>query len=263
MKMIHEMRRQQEWRTRKSSSRLLFALGAVLAFGIGILGMSGVVRAPSLLHQQSQKAPVASDTAPPEASVNRGAYRIGRAETAPLLKICIPMQRLGIGKDHAAEPGDLYRILQSGSSFSRIASAAGIKQNAMDNVSFASLWADVADCIYRQNGWMICDPDNRALAVEVAVALIRQTSAAARSIETPDTNNFAKAVATIQGKQRPQRDDVLQNANAVQARVLSGLRNYAAEGRLIRSDFGMFAPAEITQVLLETKVTRDGCAATR
>ena len=51
------------------------------------------------------------------------------------------------------------------------------------------------------------------------------------------------------------------NANAAKARVLSGLRSYAAEGRLTASDFGMFAAPEISQVLRETKVTRDACAA--
>jgi len=38
------------------------------------------------------------------------------------------------------------------------------------------------------------------------------------------------------------------------------LRNQVAEGRLIASDFGMFAPAEVLQVARETKVMRDGCA---
>jgi hypothetical protein len=263
MKMIDQMRQQQAWQAQKSSSPLPIILGAVIAFGIGLLGVSGVVRAPTLFQQKAQKAAPAEqrDAAPAEVTVDTSTLRIGRSETAPLLKICMPMQKLGFSKDQPVEPGDLYRILQTGSALSRIASVAGIKQNAVDDAGFATLWADVADCIYRQNGWMICDPDNRALAVEAAVALIRQASTAAKSIKTPDTGNFAKAAATVQGKHTPNREYLLQTANAAKARVLSGVRNYATEGRLVASDFGMFAPAEITEVLRETKVTRDACAA--
>ncbi len=256
MKMIHQIRQQQAWAAQKSASPLPIILGAFIAFGIGLLGVSGVVRAPTLRQAKTRMVPVSSrDAGRAEVTVDISSHRMGRSETAPLLKICMPMQKLGVGKDQPAEAGDLYRILQTGSAFSRIASAAGIRQNAMDDTGFAILWADVADCIYRQNGWMICDPDNRALAGEAAVALIRQASAAARSIKTPNPGNCAKSAHA------PDRDDPLQGANSAKARVLSGLRNYAADGRLIPSDFGMFAPAEVTQVLRETKVTRDACAA--
>lgn len=261
MKMIHEMRERQVWEQQKSSSPLPIILGAVIAFGIGLLGVTGVVRAPVIFQQKTQMVPVAPrDAKPAEVTVDTSAHRIGRAETAPLLKTCMPMQKLGFERNQAIEPGDMYRILQTGSTFSRIASAAGIRQNAMDDAGFATMWADVADCIYRQNGWMICDPDNRALAVEAASTLVRQASAAAKSIKTPDTSDFGKTMATIQGKHAPNREYLVQSANAAKARVLSGLRNYAAEGRLTASDFGLFAPSEITQVLRETKIARDACA---
>lgn len=263
MKMIHEMRQQQSWEAHKSASPLPIILGAVIAFGIGLLGVSGVVRAPTLLQAKTQMVPVAPRDAakPAEVTIDTGRPRIGRAEAAPLLKTCMPMHKLGFGKNQPVEPGDLYRILQAGSTFSRIASAAGIKQNAMDDAGFATLWAEVADCIYRQNGWMICDPDNRALAIEAANTLVRQASAAAKSVKSPDTSEFSKTMATIQGKHAPNREYLVQNANAAKARVLSGLRNYAADGRLTASDFGLFAPSEISQVLRDTKITRDACAA--
>ena len=259
MKMINEMRERQAWDQPKSQSPLPIILGAVIAFGIGLLGVSGVVRAPNLFPAKTQTAP--HDAKPAEVSIDTSARRVGRAETAPLLKMCMPMHKLGFGPDTPIAAGDLYRILQTGSAVSRIASAAGIKQNAVDDAGFATLWAEVADCIYRQNGWMICDPDNRALAVEAATTLVRQASAATKSAKTPDTSDFGKTMATIQGKHAPNRDYLVQSANAAKGRVLSGLRNYAADGRLTSSDFGMFAPSEITQVLRETKVTRDACAA--
>jgi len=261
MKMIHELRQRQAWEAHKRKSPLPIILGAVIAFGIGLLGVSGVVRAPTLLPAKTQMVPVVQrDATPASVTIDTASRKAGRAETAPLLKTCMPMQKLGIGSDQPVEAGDLYRILQTGSAFSRIASAAGIKQNAVDDAGFATLWADVADCIYRQNGWMICDPDNRALAVEAATTLVRQASTAAKSAKTPDTSDFAKTMATIQGKHAPNRDYLVQSANAAKARVLTGLRGYVADGRLTAADFGIFAPSEITQVVRETKVTRDACA---
>ena len=67
-------------------------------------------------------------------------------------------------------------------------------------------------------------------------------------------------MATIQGKNAPNHSYMIQSANAAKARVLSGLRNYVADGRLTSSDFGLFAPSEITQVIRDTKVNRDACA---
>lgn len=261
MKMIHEMRERQAWEQPRNQSPLPIILGAVIAFGIGLLGVSGVVRAPVLFQAKTQMVQVASrDARPTEVTIDTSARRIGRAETAPLLKSCMPMHKLGFRPEQAVEVGDLYRILQTGSTFSRIASAAGIKQNAVDDAGFATLWADVADCIYRQNGWMICDPDNRALAVEAASTLMRQVSAAAKSAKTADTSDFSKTMAAIDGKHAPNRDYLVQNANAAKARVLSGLRGYVADGRLTSADFGIFAPSEISQVVRDTKVTRDACA---
>ena len=52
----------------------------------------------------------------------------------------------------------------------------------------------------------------------------------------------------------------LQNAQSAKGRVMDGVRHQVSEGRLISSDFGMFAPAEVLQVVRETKSLRDGCA---
>ncbi len=60
---------------------------------------------------------------------------------------------------------------------------------------------------------------------------------------------------------RQERSYALRNADAIKSRVLASLRAQASEGRLVASDFGMFAPSEITQVMRDTKATRDACAA--
>jgi hypothetical protein len=133
---------------------------------------------------------------------------------------------------------------------------AGIKQNAVDEAQFAAVWGEVADCIYRQNGWMLCDPDNRALAAEAATTLIRQLSTATKADKQADPRE--KKPFAMNGQERAY---ALRNADAIKARVLASLRTHASERRLIASDFGLFTPAEITQILRETKVTRDACAA--
>jgi hypothetical protein len=253
MKMIHEMRERQAWEQPKSSSPLPILLGAVIAFGIGLLGVSGIVRAPDLFPAKTQLVPVIPlDAKPAAVVIDTSARRIGNSEDAPLLKACVPFSRLGA--EEGAEPGELYRLLQSTSGMSRVAAMAGIKQKAIDDAQFAAIWADVADCIYRQNGWMLCNPDNRAFAVEAASAFIRQLSAAAKTEKSADSAGRPEPDAR-------ERAYALQTAGAVKGRVLTGIRRQATEGRLTASDFGMFAPAEITQVMREAKATRDGCAA--
>lgn len=257
MKMIHEMRKQQAWKAQKSASSLPIILAAAMAFGIGLLGVSGIVRAPTLLQAKTQLMPVAPrEAASAGVSIDTSLHRVGRAETAPLLKLCVPFSRLGFEHVDKVPPGDLYRILQTTSGFSRIASVAGIKQNAVDEVQFAAVWGDVADCIYRQNGWMLCDPDNRALAIEAATTLIRQLAAATKSDKQADQRERKSFSMSAQ-----QRAYALRNAEAIKTRVLASLRAHAGEGRLIAEDFGLFTPSAITEVVKDIKPTRDGCAA--
>jgi hypothetical protein len=257
MKIVHEMREQQAFEQPKSSSPLPIVLGAVIAFGVGLLGVSGIIKIPALnpgpkTMAVSVPAPAIDRTAP--VTIEASANRTGSAETAPLIKACIPLERLGIPRDRKIESGAIYRILWAASSMSRVAAVAGIKQKAIDDVEFTAIWADVADCVYRQNGWVLCDPDNRALAVEAANTFVRQLAAATRA-EKPDPKD--PRAATRSGTNR---DYILQNAHSAKGRILAGLRNQASEGRLIASDFGIFAPAEVLQVMRDTKPLRDGCA---
>ena len=100
MKMIHELRQQQAWEAHKNASPLPIILGAVIAFGIGLLGVSGIVRVPTLLQAKTQMVPVVQrEAAPAIVTIDTASRKAGRAETAPLLKTCIPMQKLGIGSD--------------------------------------------------------------------------------------------------------------------------------------------------------------------
>jgi hypothetical protein len=254
MKVIREMRQQQAWEQQKSTSPLPIIIGAVIAFGIGLLGVSGIVRAPDLHQQKTQMVPVAPrNAAAANTTIDTGARKTGRAEEAPLLKTCVPLAKFDAPAD--ANPAELYRLLHSASSMSRVAALAGVKQSTIDDARFAEIWADVADCVYRQNGWMLCDPDNRALAAESASTLVRHLLTAKKAEKLVD-DRAAKPV----GFDRHERAYALQNAASVKARVLAGVRTQVAEGRLSASDFGMFAPTEILDLVRETKVTQNACA---
>jgi hypothetical protein len=257
MKIIQELRMRRAFDRHKSSGPLPIILGAVIAFGIGLLGISGIVKmsvAPAASTTMAAAVPAGASESKAEVSIPSGSGRTGRAETAPLIKICIPLPRLGISHDQNIGSAEIYRLLWTASSMSRVAAAAGINQKAIDDVEFAAIWAEVADCIYRQNGWVLCDPDNRALAVETTNAFLRQLSVAAKA-ETPDAKDGARLM-----RQGMSRDYALQNAQSAKGRVMDGVRHQVSEGRLITSDFGMFAPAEVLQVVRETRVQRDGCA---
>jgi hypothetical protein len=255
MKMIHEMRQQRAWEAHRNTSPLPIILGAVIAFGIGLLGVSGMVRAPNLFPAKTQMVPVVPRDAarPAPVSIDTSARRAGRAEAAPLLKVCVPLPKLGFERDAGA--GEIYRVLQSASSMSRVAALAGIKQKAIDDAQFAAIWAEVADCVYRQNGWMLCDPDNRAFAAEAANAFIRQLATATKAEKFVDSREPRPF-----GLSGDQRAYALQNAGAVKGRVLAGVHAQVADGRLTASDFGMFAAPELAQIARDTKVTRDACA---
>ncbi len=256
MKIVHEMRERRAFEPPKSNSPLPIIIGAVIAFGIGALGVSGIIRMPSF-NQGAKTMAIAVPSAPAESkapvTIEHGSHRTGRAEIAPLIKACIPLERLGIPRDSRIESGDIYRILWAASSVTRLAAATGIKQKAIEDVEFTAIWADVADCVYRQNGWVLCDPDNRALAVEAANTFMRQLAIVTKA-DKPDPKDPRNL------RSGSNRDYLLQNALSTKGRVLDGLRHQVSEGRLISSDFGMFAPAEVLQVVRETKPLRDSCA---
>ena len=48
-------------------------------------------------------------------------------------------------------------------------------------MTFAKPWLDLTDCVYRQNGAALCDPDNRALAIETITTFVRLVNDAAKA----------------------------------------------------------------------------------
>jgi len=252
MKAIEQIRLQQALQAQKRAGPLPIILGAVIALGIGLLGASGTIRAPTLSQARMQIA--AGGVRPPATvAIDASMDRIGNAENAILLRTCVPFARFGLGD--AIEHRRLYRSLQTASGLPAVSAITGKRPKPIDDALSAAIWAEAADCIYRQNSWMLCDPDNRALAVETASTFFRRLSAAEK------TEQFVDGRTRRPGIGADPRSHALQHASASKDRVLSGIRAQVAEGRITETDFGLFAPFEITQIARETRVARDVCAA--
>jgi hypothetical protein len=251
MKMIHEIRRQQTWASQKRANPLPIVLGALIAFGIGALGVSGIVRTPTLLYAKTHMVPDALARTLDTSAIDTTTKRIGSPEAAPLLKSCVPLiETADAGHD------EVFRMLQSVGGISRVAVLAGIKQQVVDDTQFATLWGQIADCIYRQGGASLCNPDNRAFAVEAASAFIRQLATAEKL--APLVDNRSPRPFGVSGDHRAV---ALRNATAIKERVLSGIRAQVSEGRLTGADFGMMVPSEISRVVREATATHDSCHA--
>jgi len=252
MKLIRELRHRQTWEQPKSSNPLPIIFGALIAFGLGVLGVSGVIKAPQFVLVQPrvvQTAAAATDAPAPQAkAILPGLRRNGRAENASLLPLCVPLHRLGLEPSpQGVEPGELYRLLNTATGM-RVVTLAGLKPQGHETMEAAILWGEVADCIYKQNGWRLCDTDNRALAAEAANSFVRQMNVASHAGKSHDP--------LARNAERAYR---MQAAEATRTRVMANLRQHVAEGRLRASDFGMFAPAEVLQAVRETRVMRNSC----
>jgi hypothetical protein len=174
--------------------------------------------------------------------------RMGRATMAPLLLTCAP-EGSTQGLDHRA----LYWLMQTGSRGARIGTLINPAQSAAAQMTFARPWSDLTDCVYRQNGAALCDPDNRALAIETITTFVRLVNDAAKAdaaaLERPEPGQYRREL---------QYDS--DAARALKDRVLATLRIRVQEGRLVAGDFDFFLPAEILDVLRRTPTSEDRCA---
>lgn len=264
---LDEIRERQALEAAKKTSPVPIVIAAIAAFAIGGLGAFGWINFPKLSQSANAIASgnfsaitARTDQKPAAVSIATSGARLGQAENANILLSCVPRHKLGLnsGFGQKIESKDIYRILQAVSQVTQVAALAGAPQGVASGTVFASLWADVADCAMSQNGWTLCDPDNRALAVEAVTTLVRQVNSAAAAPKQP--SEYDRVVAKLQGKGRTSPEYELSAARSTRDRVLDNLRTRVQEGRIIAGDFGYFPPAEVTRVLNETKATRNACA---
>jgi hypothetical protein len=215
-------------------------LGSFLVFG-------GWFWAPQLLKLMpsfSSGVSSGASSAPPSAGSGGSwfadANRLGRPETAPVLRTCLV--RLSGGASEKVDPNATYSMLKASSMQASMSAFAGRSPAWAGNraLSFAAAWGELATCIYSQDDRELCDPDNRAAMVEATTKFF----GFARQMETskpPVTAEEARIIGNF-GDQ-----------------LLNALKNHARYGSLVAGDFGSFASPEITRIMREEKQTRDIC----
>lgn len=255
--IVDQIRAQQAQKQASGSGLLPLAVTAVVAFAISAAVVFGWTMLPPL----TANAPSGATSKAEPGPRSWGAARVGQAETASLLRACMPFHLFGLEASERAQPADLYRLLHAGSHAARIGAVIGVQQEAAE-IGLAVLWREVADCVYRQNGRMLCDPNNRALAIEAVNTFVRQADIALADAKAPPrTDGPAQAMAKLQDKRASNRLDYeLQSLRSTKDRVLATLRSKVQDGRLIAADFGYLAPAAVRQTLRDAKTVRNACA---
>lgn len=229
-------------------SLLITLVGAFAVGGLIVLAWTMSPRLSALASSMFKSGP----------SLDFGSGRVGDAERAPLLKACIPRQAFDMGGSvPSLEVTQIYRILRGGSTLSTFSAMASQGQNVVDPLAFALMWGQVADCVFHQNGRTLCEPDNRALAVDAIGNFLRQFAIAANHVG-PD-NSFTQVMATVRGD-KYMRVRRMQQGHNFKDRVLSSLRSQLQQGRLIAGDFGYFVSGEIGKMVGEITPQRNACA---
>jgi hypothetical protein len=233
----------REFRTRhvrhvaERQSLLPTIAGAIAAFAVGALAVVSWNYFPAPAQWNLSSRFHAS------AGPSFSGDRIGRATTAPLLKICLTPAMLGIRHEVDLQPGVLLEILEAGTRQGRLTEVLGApREHAV--LETAAKWGEVADCVSHQNTWTLCDIDNRALAVDAINAFVRQAD---RVISQPGTTYAAQP-------------GEIHALAANKERVLASLKSQAQNGVLIAADFGAFVPTSVRQVLNDNKPAENGCA---
>lgn len=211
---------------------------AVVAFMVGVGGIAAwkwfAGSSPSAVANANRPSATSDDAPIPKFAGDR----IGRAGTAPLLRSCVKGDTF---EGFAGNPEAIYTVLTTAGTMSRFASLIGAK--AGDGTQLTEYWREIAECVYQQNSWHLCDTDNRALAVESASGFIR---GADRITANPPRTRDAPMIMS-------------DNARARQ-RVLEALRTRLRTGHIIAADFGPLQPPEIKTLLADIKTVSDGCA---
>ena len=234
MSDFRELRARQTWQVAERRSIWPTVLGVVAAFAVGGLAVIAWSRMPS----PSQWLPFMAADTPNTPPSSFDGSRVGRAETAPLLARCVNPAAFGVSDRTPVPAAVLWQALSAGSTASRFAAMFG-QPNRRGEAGLAARWAEVTDCVYRQNRNNFCDPDNRALAVEAVNSFMRHS---ARFAANP--NPSAEARAIVQTRRR----------------VLDELKVLVADGELIAADFGAFAAPAVRHALGVTRTVANGCA---
>ena len=172
--------------------------------------------------------------------------RLGRAQTAPILRTCIS-RIVNAGRNETIDTNAAYDMLKAGSMQASMSAFAGRSSGVGGGpwagnrtVGFAAAWGELATCIYAQDDRELCDRDNRAAMVEATTKFFA----------------FAKQAETSKPAPTAGETQIMGNYSD---RLLNALKNHRRYGTLVASDFGSFAAPEITRIMREEQQTSDIC----
>lgn len=209
---------------------------AAAGFAIAALAVGGW----TLLPGPERLAPLLSAFGGSGNGLDFSGDRLGRAATAPLLKVCVDMEPYLTGSGNELEPADILKVLEAGNLQDRGMRLLGHRPNRTAELSQALTWAGVADCAYQQKSERLCDIDNRALAIEAGSSFVRQADRIIAASSAPAAE--------------------VQSLRATRDRVLDALRGHLRNGVLVAADFSSFAPAAVRDALRDTEPARNVCA---
>lgn len=244
MSIVREMRERQTLTAAPERSGLTGTLlVGCAAFAIGALAIAGWKMWPGAKASQ----PIVVTTQPNQAANTPAAAaptfsgkRLGEADQAPLLATCIKHHDFG-GFGDAPNPQAAYSLMKTLGTGLRIATLIGAEAGKGDQL--IDNWRIIAECVYRQNSWSLCNPDNRTLAIESAGAFVR--GAGAVLADPP------------KGRAGPM---LVRHYTHARERILDALRARVRNGYLIADDFGPVQPPEIKAILTQAQTSANGCA---
>jgi hypothetical protein len=170
--------------------------------------------------------------------------RIGYPPSAPLVRSCI-FDVLDLGRDVTMEPSAAYAILKAATmqaGFSAMLGRPDPRPGTDQTSLVASKWGQLATCIYAKENRTLCDPDNRAAAVEASTKFFLFANQAASPKSA--TVISASDARVIEG---------------ISDRLLSEIKSNRRDGTLIAADFGLSIPDEVGKIMREEKPGRDIC----
>jgi hypothetical protein len=167
--------------------------------------------------------------------------RIGQPDKAPILHVCTSLSKALIDR---GDTRTIYLMART-----RHVPPAMLARAVMmhdESSSWSGRPAPAIECILTRDRAAVCNPDNRALAIEFLADFLDN----ARRAE-PELANIPAAKRAL-----------FEQASGIAARprVLDALRDHLREGRLTAADFGTFAPPEVKEAIAAVKPVRDACA---
>jgi hypothetical protein len=235
-----------EFRTRRpvaqsGGNSLWLVLGTAAAFLLGgtfVLGYGSISREwPNVV------AYVGEWFKPSPSVIASASVRLGNASTAPLLRTCLASERDAFDAP-GMDAGAFYKMVHAGTLISRLPISPASLGHGSGYAVY--LFGKIADCALARPA-SLCDPDNRALAVEAVGDFITHIG------------RFEARLAKLAPMERFRVERSAKLEPGLKGRVLGRLADRVREGRLAASDFGYLSDPEVKSLVRGIPPAANSC----